>query len=236
MGRAIVREPKVFLMDEPLSNLDAKLRTQMRGEIAGLQRELAVTTIYVTHDQVEAMTIGTRIAVLREGVLQQHGPPRQLYDDPDNVFVATFIGSPGMNLLRGRIERDGDALTCAVGDRRLPVSAGNGGVAALAGYAGGVVAVGVRPEHLREPDSSNAPRLRGRVRFAELLGAEQLVQIELDGVRALELESPGAEPVRAVVSARFDAHADVGPGDETEVAVASERLHFFDLETGRAIR
>jgi multiple sugar transport system ATP-binding protein len=233
MGRAIVREPAVFLMDEPLSNLDAKLRTQMRAEIAGLQRELAVTTIYVTHDQVEAMTIGSRIAVLHEGVLQQQGPPRQLYDDPDNVFVATFIGSPGMNLLRGRIERDGEALACLLGDRRLPVGAGNGSAEALAAYAGREVAVGIRPEHLREPDSSDAPRVRGRVRFAELLGAEQLVQVELESTPAFDADAPADS---AVVTARFDAHAHVGPGDAAEIAVATEGLHFFDVESGRAIR
>jgi multiple sugar transport system ATP-binding protein len=236
MGRAIVREPEVFLMDEPLSNLDAKLRTQMRAEIAGLQRDLGVTTIYVTHDQVEAMTIGTRIAILREGVLQQQGPPRQLYNDPDNFFVATFIGSPGMNLLRGRIERDGDALACMLGDHRVPVAGGNGSVATLAAYAGGEVAVGVRPEHLREPDSPDRLHLRGRVRFAELLGAEQLVQIELDTTPAFDPDAPGAEPNGAIVTARFDAHAHVAPGDRAEVAVATEHLHFFDLQTGRAIR
>jgi len=237
MGRAIVREPEVFLMDEPLSNLDAKLRTQMRAEIAGLQGELAVTMIYVTHDQVEAMTIGTQIAVLHEGVLQQRGSPQTLYDDPNNVFVATFIGSPGMNLLRGRIEREGDTLACVLGGRRMPVATGNGSLAALAAYAGGAVATGVRPEHLREPDGSEATRLRGRVRFAELLGAEQLVQIELDEAWAFDPQAPAtAAPGRAVVTARFDAHAPIRTGDAAEVAVAAERLQFFDLETGRAIR
>ena len=172
MGRAIVREPQVFLMDEPLSNLDAQLRTQMRAEIAGLQRELGVTTIYVTHDQVEAMTMGTRIAVMRDGFLQQQGPPQTLYDEPDNLFVATFVGSPGMNLLQGRIERDGDTLQCVLGDQRLPVTGTNGLVATLAGYAGTDVAVGVRPEHLSDPAEGprDRPRLRGRVRFVELLG------------------------------------------------------------------
>jgi multiple sugar transport system ATP-binding protein len=237
MGRAIVREPDVFLMDEPLSNLDAKLRTQLRAEIVGLQRDLAVTTIYVTHDQVEAMTIGTRIAVLRDGVLQQQGPPQTIYDEPNNVFVATFIGSPGMNLLRGRIEREGNKLVCVLDDRRVPVATGNGSRAALAAYAGGEAVVGVRPEHLRESDASDAPRLRGRVRFAELLGAEQLVQVELDEAWTLDPEaSPGAAPRRAVVTARFDAHSPVRLGDATEVAIATERLQFFDLKTGWAIR
>src|SRR5262249_55661590 len=136
MGRAIVREPQLFLMDEPLSNLDAKLRTQMRAEIAGLQRELGVTTMYVTHDQVEAMTMGTRSALLRGGPLQQEGPPQTVYDEPDNLFVATLIGSPAMNLLQGRIERDGDTLCCVLGDQRLPVASAGGRSGALSGYVG----------------------------------------------------------------------------------------------------
>jgi len=254
MGRAVVREPQVFLMDEPLSNLDAKLRTQMRAEIAGLQRELGVTTIYVTHDQVEAMTMGTRIAVMRGGFLQQQGPPQTLYDEPDNLFVATFVGSPGMNLLRGRIERDGDALRCVLGDQRLPVPGTNGVVAALARYAGADVAVGIRPEHLSDPAESPAdrPRLRGRVKFVELLGAERLIQIQLDvkpvvADEVLEVaqdidETAAGEILglarsdQSLVTARFDAHANVDPGNLVEAAVRVERLHFFDLTTGLAIR
>jgi multiple sugar transport system ATP-binding protein len=254
MGRAIVREPQVFLMDEPLSNLDAKLRTQMRAEIAGLQRELGVTTMYVTHDQVEAMTMGTRIAVMRDGVLQQEGPPQQLYDEPDNLFVAAFIGSPAMNLLQGRIERDDGALHCVIGARRLPLSSANGTSAALAAHAGGEVAVGIRPENLVDAAAAPGdwPRLHGRVRFAELLGAERLLQIELDAkpvvaVEVLEVardsdEAAASEIVReaqsgrALVIARFDAHSAGGPGDPVELAVRTERLQFYDLGTGRAIR
>ena len=124
MGRALVREPQLFLMDEPLSNLDAKLRTEMRAEIASLQREIGVTTMYVTHDQVEAMTMGTRIAVMRDGRLQQQGPPQQLYDEPANLFVAAFVGSPAMNLLKGRIERERRAsISCGCRRRsRLPLA------------------------------------------------------------------------------------------------------------------
>ncbi len=182
MGRAIVREPKVFLMDEPLSNLDAQLRTQLRAEIAGLQRDLGVTTMYVTHDQLEAMTMGTRIAVMRGGVLQQCGAPQTIYDEPDNIFVATFIGSPRMNVLQGRIERDGGLLHCVLGDQRLPVTGANGPVGALEAYSGADVAVGVRPEDLGDPAEGppDRPRLRGRVKLVELLGAERLVQIQLD--------------------------------------------------------
>ena len=254
MGRALVREPQVFLLDEPLSNLDAKLRTQMRSEIASLQRELGVTTIYVTHDQIEAMTMGTRIAVMRDGVMQQEGPPQQLYDEPGNLFVAAFVGSPAMNLLRGRIERDGDALRCVVGDRSLPVTGGDGTVVALSAYAGKVVAVGIRPEHLGDPAAGapGLPTLRGRVRFAELLGAERLVQVEIDARpvvadEVLEVARDADEAAvseilresergRALVIARFEAHAPLGPGDPAEIAVRTDRLAFFDLDTGRAIR
>jgi len=254
MGRAIVREPQVFLMDEPLSNLDAKLRTQMRSEIAGLQRELGVTTMYVTHDQVEAMTMGTRIAVMRDGVLQQEGPPQQLYDDPANLFVAAFIGSPAMNLLQGRIDLDGAALRCVIGDQRLPLSLTNGATAALAAHAGAEVAVGLRPEHLVESVSAPGdwPRLHGRVKFAELLGAERLLQVELDAkavvaAEVLEVARDADEAAaseilresekgRALVIARFDAHSDEKPGDPVELAVRAERLQFFDLGTGGAIR
>jgi multiple sugar transport system ATP-binding protein len=254
MGRAIVREPQVFLMDEPLSNLDAQLRTQMRAEIAGLQRELGVTTMYVTHDQLEAMTMGTRIAVMRGGRLQQCGAPQTVYDKPDNIFVATFIGSPMMNVLQGRIEYDGRALQCVLGDQRLPLAGTNGFVSALAGYAGADVAVGLRPEHLGDPaeSPSDSPRLRGRVKIVELLGAERLIQIQLD-VRSVvvdevlevarNVDTTLAEEIlgraksdKALVTARFDAHTKVDPGDLTEVAVRVDRLHFFDLKTGQAIR
>ena len=238
MGRAIVREPQVFLMDEPLSNLDAKLRAQLRSEIVALQRELGVTTMYVTHDQVEAMAMGTRIAVMRRGVLQQEGPPQQLYDEPENLFVATFIGSPVMNLVEGRIERNGHSVVCVLGDQRLRLGSMTDPVAALAAYAGGDVAVGIRAEHLGEPATGRLgrPRLHGRVQSVELLGAEQLVRIDLP-VKPVAL--PGVLEVDRndpLMTARFDAHARVKPGDHVEVAVTTEWLHFFDLTTGRAIR
>jgi multiple sugar transport system ATP-binding protein len=254
MGRAIVREPEVFLMDEPLSNLDAKLRTQMRAEIADLQRELDTTMIYVTHDQIEAMTLGTRIAVLQGGVLQQQGPPQTLYDEPDNLFVAAFVGSPAMNLLQGRIERGAGALYCVLGEQRLPITGSNSRDVAVAAYAGADVAIGVRPEHLGDPADGRAdrPRLRGRVMFVELLGAERLVQIELGakplaagkalGVAAdlhttAVTEIPrAASSGRAVVTARFDAHSNVSPGELVDIAVTADRLHFFDLTSGRRIR
>ena len=223
MGRAIVREPQVFLMDEPLSNLDARLRSEMRAEITGLQRELGVTTMYVTHDQLEAMTMGTRIAVLRDGVLQQCGAPQAVYDKPDNDFVATFIGSPKMNLLQGRIELDGDTLQCSLCGRQMSLET-SGATAALTSYAGRDVVVGIRPEHLTEAaeGQSARPRLRGCIKFVELLGAEQLITVEL--------------PENALVTARFDANSRVAQGDLVELDVATERIHFFDPTTGCAIR
>ena len=181
MGRALVRQPQVFLMDEPLSNLDAKLRVEMRAEIARLQRELGVTTIYVTHDQVEAMTMGTRIAVMRKGVLQQVGQPQELYDSPANLFVATFIGSPAMNLLpRAAIERRRRrARACSassgwrcprppLGARRLPRARGRG-----RDPAGAPAGCGARR---RQPRA-----LRGQVRLVETLGSERLVHVDVPG-------------------------------------------------------
>ena len=237
MGRAIVREPQVFLMDEPLSNLDAQLRTEMRAEIVGLQRKLGVTTMYVTHDQVEAMTMGTRIAVMRSGRLLQHGPPQTLYDEPDNLFVAAFIGAPVMNLLRARIERAGDEFHCVLGAQRLPI---NGSVGSLAPYAGAEVALGIRAEHLGDSTAGSAsarPRLRGRVKLVERLGAEQLVRLELDAHPVVaDGQLPPEVTGKAVVTARFDPHTRIALGDLAEVAVKTERLHFFDLVTQRAIR
>jgi multiple sugar transport system ATP-binding protein len=244
MGRALVREPQVFLLDEPLSNLDASLRARMRAEIAALQHELGVTTMYVTHDQVEAMTVGGRIAVMRGGLLQQRGPPQTVYDAPDNLFVAAFIGSPPMNLLHGRIERERDTLQCVLGDRRLPVAA-----AALAPYVGAAVVVGIRPEHLGDPadGSPDRPRLRGHVTLVEQLGSETMVQIEVD-VKPVAVDQvlglPGdagailaeAKSGRALVTARFDAHADLDLGDIIEVAVRTDRLQYFEPATGHAIR
>ncbi len=249
MGRAIVRQPRVLLMDEPLSNLDAKLRVQMRTEIARIQRELGTTTIYVTHDQVEAMTMGDRVAVLRKGVLQQVDAPQRIYEEPANIFVATFIGSPPMNLLRATLEREDGTLVCRVGDRRLPVPAGDG----LAPYVGREVALGVRPEHAADAAlAPGAPALRGRVAASELLGSDLLLHVELpvepvvtDELLELaaDVDAASVEELRAEASARvtrlvcrLDTRTRVRIDDEIEVALAPERFHFFDLETGLAIR
>jgi multiple sugar transport system ATP-binding protein len=258
MGRAIVREPQVFLMDEPLSNLDAKLRVQMRAEISRIQRQLSVTTVYVTHDQIEAMTMGDRVAVMRRGLLQQFDAPQRLYESPANLFVASFIGSPAMNVLEGSLERDGDSLICRVGSAALvlPPAVLNERPA-LAGQVGRPIAVGIRPEALNEPgrrDGGDGGRLRGRVQAVEALGPEQLVHVEIDakpvlvedvleGLVDMEEAKELAEiktdtdgvGSRATVVARLDASAVVRPDDPIELAVDLRHFHFFDLESGQAI-
>jgi multiple sugar transport system ATP-binding protein len=250
MGRAIVRDPEVFLMDEPLSNLDAKLRVQMRTEVARIQSELRATTIYVTHDQIEAMTMGTRVAVMRKGVLQQCDDPQTLYDRAANLFVATFIGSPAMNLIEGRLERNGNGLECVLGDLRLvlPDEATTG---TLAGYLGRQIVVGIRPEALDDaalvPDSAPDRRLRGEVVVTEALGSERLVHFRIparpvvtedveDAVEHVEgtvLEQRDDSSMIAV--GRFDTESTARVGETIEVAVDARKLHFFDLETARRI-
>jgi multiple sugar transport system ATP-binding protein len=243
MGRAIVRDPQAFLMDEPLSNLDAKLRVQMRGEIARLQRELAATTIYVTHDQVEAMTMGDRVAVLRRGRLQQCAPPQELYDRPVNLFVASFIGSPAMNFVEAAVGSDGDAPTCRVGESVLPLA---GPPPGLRGYAGRAVALGFRPEHVRRAAPADALRFVGRVVLTESLGPSQLVHVELAGKpvttdETLEALLDGDETlarngstVHVVAALAPEDGARIG--EAIELALEPGRLHFFDLGTGTAIR
>jgi multiple sugar transport system ATP-binding protein len=249
MGRAIVREPKAFLMDEPLSNLDAKLRVQMRAEIARIQQALKVTTLYVTHDQVEAMTMGHRVAVMRDGILQQVDTPQRLYDAPTNLFVASFVGSPPMNLMEAAVEREGSLFVCKIGDARLELPADV--VAerpALADFAGRRVAIGIRPEDVREASGWDGARLRGRILLVEALGAEQLVHIEIaahplgrgDLVDATA-QPPGpslgfGDVERAVtLLGRFDRHLLLLPGEAVDVAIDPRLLHFFDLETGASI-
>jgi multiple sugar transport system ATP-binding protein len=247
MGRAIVREPRVFLMDEPLSNLDARLRVQMRAEVARVQREVGVTTIYVTHDQVEAMTMGDRVAVIRGGVLQQTGEPQSVFDRPVNLFVASFIGSPPMNLVEATV----DAGVARVGEQELPIPdellASRPG---LARYRGRTIGLGVRPEHLRDPDGQR-PTLRGIVRATEALGSELLVHLEVaaepvlteevrevagdvDAAALQRLESEAMER-RTVVIARLETQQRPPPDQPLEVGVDTRRLHFFDLDTGLAI-
>ena len=253
MGRAIVRNPQVFLMDEPLSNLDAKLRVQMRAEIAQLQRDLNVTTVYVTHDQIEAMTMGDRVAVMKAGLLQQVGAPQYIYDNPDNLFVAGFIGSPPMNMALGKLEREGgDGLAVQLGSARVVLAPA--AVAArpgLAAYVGRDVAVGVRSEDMEDarlvPGAPATARLRAQVILTEALGSEIVVHFELDArrvvtedTRLLEKESGAAEVVHHEAGTRFVAsfapRSPVKPRDQIEVVIDTERMHFFDPGTGSAIR
>ncbi|MDQ3995240.1 MAG: sn-glycerol-3-phosphate ABC transporter ATP-binding protein UgpC [Actinomycetota bacterium] len=253
MGRAIVRSPAVFLMDEPLSNLDARLRVQMRAEIARIQHELGATTIYVTHDQVEAMTMGDRVAVLRKGVLQQTDGPQRVYDAPANLFVASFIGSPAMNLVEATLEARNGGFTARVGTQDVELSPEiMASRPALAGYAGRKLGLGIRPEHVREAGRDGVPvRLRGKVLVSEALGAEQLVHIEVDAVPVVTqevLEVAGdmdaavvevlqAEALnsRTMLVARFDSSSVTRAGEPVEVAFAPDKAHFFDLDSGRAI-
>jgi multiple sugar transport system ATP-binding protein len=253
LGRALVRQPQVFLMDEPLSNLDAKLRVEMRAEIAALQQKLGVTTIYVTHDQVEAMTMGKRIAVMRSGVLQQWGEPYALYDRPANLFVAQFIGSPPMNLFEATLELDNGAPLLALRDEhvRLPARLLDDGT--LAGRVGTRLAVGIRPEYLQDARATapGYPVVRGSVTLVETLGPERHVHVHLSAapvvtpdvlaaaraVDAVVAESISDRETATVVRAvaRFEPDAQVEPGETRELAIVPDKLRFFDLATGSAL-
>jgi multiple sugar transport system ATP-binding protein len=256
MGRAIVREPQAFLMDEPLSNLDAKLRTQMRAEIGLLHRELRVTTIYVTHDQVEAMTLGDRVAVMRRGELQQVGPPQHLYERPTNIFVAGFIGSPAMNFVEGQLGRVDGSFGVTFGDQRLTLDENERALhAALEGHGERTVILGLRPEHLEDAQlASDTPaerRLRGNVRLTEALGAEVIVHFAIEAAPVVtadvrELASDVDEAAvdelehqrrlrRTAFVGRFDARTRVAADGVAEIAVAPGAIRLFDPETGRAL-
>lgn len=245
MGRAIVREPAAFLMDEPLSNLDAKLRVQMRAEIAALQRSLGVTTFYVTHDQVEAMTMGDRVAVIKDGVLQQVDTPQRLYDFPVNVFVGAFIGSPSMNLFDGVLSISGDSATVALGSQQL--SLGREVLdarPALRAYDGKRVVVGIRPEDFEDAaEASHIPenqRLSVPVKLIEALGSELMVHFSVDAptVDSGDPDAVETQPVEGQANAvgRFSPRSQVKPGDDISVAVTVGNLHFFDAETRLALR
>ena len=246
MGRAIVREPQAFLMDEPLSNLDAKLRVQMRAEIARLQTDLGVTTIYVTHDQVEAMTMGDRVAVMRKGELQQVAPPQELYDRPRNLFVAGFIGSPAMNMLDGKLEGGSIVL----GSHRLPLDeAVLSERPGLRAYDGRNVIVGMRPEGLEDAALTEGARhtLAGKVVLREALGSEVMVHFTVDAqgasteeVRELAKDAgvehdAAAGGGDATLVGRFDPGTGARLGERIEVAVDPRALHFFDPDTNVAI-
>jgi len=245
MGRAIVREPALFLMDEPLSNLDAKLRVQMRADIAGIQRDLGVTTFYVTHDQVEAMTMGDRVAVIKDGLLQQVAEPESLYDAPDNVFVAAFIGSPSMNLYEATVIERGAGFAIEMGAYTLALDDSViGKRPALRNYVDTPVVVGIRPEDMEDAavsrDHPADQQLDATIDIREALGAETLMHFALEATMvdsgdpdALdELSEEGASRC----TARFSAATGARPGDRIKVNVATENLHFFDRSTHLAIR
>ncbi len=251
MGRAIVRQPKAFLMDEPLSNLDAKLRVQMRAEIAGLQRDLGVTTIYVTHDQVEAMTMGDRVAVLKRGLLQQVDTPQNLYDSPDNVFVAGFIGSPSMNLMHANLDRVGDSLAVKLGEQTLSIPASVlSERPALERFVGQAVVVGVRPEDLAdaalEPDAPADRRLHTSAALVEALGSEIIVHFPMavEPFEIMDQEFEGEDAVATATDetgnyiyvARVNPRSTARIGQPIELVVDTGRFHFFDPADGSAIR
>jgi multiple sugar transport system ATP-binding protein len=249
MGRAIVRQPQVFLMDEPLSNLDAKLRVQMRADIAKLQKELGTTTLYVTHDQVEAMTMGDRVAVMSKGALQQVDVPQTLYDRPANLFVAGFIGTPPMNLLAARVSVDGGvSIRLGTEDLALPEEA----VLRYPGlreYNGKPVVVGIRAGNLHPPsERPDLPTIRARIELVESLGGESMAYFRVDArhirseVTYDEALASGDENVETVVGSRpnlvavFPPHIQLGLGDDVPVAVDAAQLYFFDEASGAPLR
>jgi multiple sugar transport system ATP-binding protein len=241
MGRAIVREPAVFLMDEPLSNLDAKLRVQMRAEVSRIQHRLGVAAMYVTHDQTEAMTMGDRVAVLNAGVLQQCDQPQVLYDSPDNLFVAGFMGSPAMNLYEATVSAGLSSLKLGSQDLALPA-----GVAsqrpALAAYVEKQVVVGIRPENLSlaAGDTTDGQILGVDTELVEALGSEQLLHFKIDAAR---LHAPGVDEERelgkavaGIGVARIEPDGHTSNGERVRLAVRTELMHYFDPATGAAIR
>jgi multiple sugar transport system ATP-binding protein len=246
VGRAIVREPQAFLMDEPLSNLDAKLRVEMRAYLARLRQELGTTTVYVTHDQIEAMTMGDRVAVMRDGHLEQCDTPQTLYDRPVNLFVGGFIGSPEMNFARGHLERDGGGLQLVLGPQRvrLPSHLPD----AVLARAGDEVVVGIRPETLSyvPPSAQSDHALEAQVVLVESLGSDLLVHCELDAPAVLtedQLEvarevggHAEATQVKARITARLTPDVGVTAGDRVRLGVDLDRMHFFDSVTTLALR
>jgi multiple sugar transport system ATP-binding protein len=255
MGRAIVREPQAYLMDEPLSNLDAKLRVHMRAEIASLQTQLGVTTIYVTHDQVEAMTMGDRVAVMRKGELQQVAPPQELYERPVNLFVGGFIGSPAMNMVEATVERNNSSYVTKVGSQSLTL--GEEVVkerTALEKYVGQRVVLGIRPESLEDarlaPEIPEDRHIKGVVVLREPLGSEIVAHFEVDAPPALtedvrelardvgqesKVQAASEDEAKAVMVGRFGPRSRVKNGDRIDVAVDTNSVHLFDLETGQGI-
>ena len=246
MGRAIVRQPKAFLMDEPLSNLDAKLRVAMRAEIASLQRDLGVTTLYVTHDQVEAMTMGDRVAVLNKGYLMQVDSPQDLYDTPANVFVAGFIGSPSMNLMEGTLGGSAESPTVSIGSISVAIPPVTD--TALADYIGKKIVVGLRPEDMEDAATVDAPAadrtFETTARLVESLGSEIIVHFGLDAEPYVVADAIDDEAEKglsndnetATFVARVSPRSDVKNGSDIQLVIDSGRFHFFDMASGDALR
>ncbi len=220
LGRAIVRQPKVFLMDEPLSNLDAKLRVQMRTEIIKLYRKLQTTFIYVTHDQVEAMTMGTRIVVMKDGVIQQVDSPQNIYNYPANLFVAGFIGSPQMNFLEGKVEKEGNEVVAVFGDNKIVFPKEKAEILVKEGYVGKTVTFGIRPEHLSDKseliEANPNSIVKGNVEVIELMGAESYIYTKC-GKNSLNIRVEGTTKLKV--------------GEVAKLYLRAERLHVFDKET-----
>ena len=220
MGRAIVRNPKVFLMDEPLSNLDAKLRVQMRSEISSLHNRLGATIIYVTHDQTEAMTLGTRIVVLKDGVIMQVDSPQKLYNQPNNLFVAGFIGAPQMNMIDAQVAKNGSDVTLAFGGHTLTLPEAKGKALEAAGYVGKVVTLGIRPEDLHDEEAFLAANPKStfqvEIRVYEMLGSEVLLYFDID---------------EANFTAKVNPRTTARPGDTVKLAMDLDKVHIFDKET-----
>jgi multiple sugar transport system ATP-binding protein len=251
MGRAIVREPSVFLMDEPLSNLDAQLRVHTRAEIGRLQRQLGITTIYVTHDQVEAMTMSDRVAVMRDGKLQQFAPPQEIYARPANAFVGGFIGSPAMNFLQGTLQRSNGDISVLLGDQHLALDASVlDERPRLRAYGDGRVIVGIRPESIQDaalvPDAPPNHLLHGTVELREALGPELFIHFTAPRVELADTKSIGDLPRDtgsvgmnpddgAMLIGRFSAHSHAREGAAVDAVVDTAELHFFDPETGAGI-
>jgi len=255
MGRAIVREPQAYLMDEPLSNLDAKLRVHMRAEIASIQDRLGVTTIYVTHDQVEAMTMGDRVAVMRKGEIQQVAPPQELYERPVNLFVAGFIGSPAMNLVEATIERQNGSFVARVGSQTLTL--GDEVVKArpaIENHVGSKVVLGIRPESLEDAslatDIPEDRHIKGVLVLREPLGSEIIAHFEVDAPPALTedvrelardvghegtVQAPAEGDTKTTMVGRFGPRSRVRSGEVIDVAVDTNAVHMFDLETSEGI-
>ena len=224
MGRAIVRSPKVFLMDEPLSNLDAKLRVQMRVEISKLHQRLATTIIYVTHDQTEAMTLGTRIVVLKDGIIQQVDTPQNLYDKPCNVFVAGFMGSPQMNLINAKVVQSGEDVVLMFGGNTVKLPEGKAQKLIEAGYVDTTVIMGIRPEDLNDSEviiNANPDCvIEATIRVYELLGAEVFLYFDIDEVNC---------------TARVNPRTTARPGDTIKLGIDMTKLHIFDKDTEQVI-